>query len=87
MSVTVILPGLIADHADGRRRFEVDGPTVEAALQALPVADLVIDGAGELRPLVRVYLDGHDVRGLDGAATPVPDGSELRVIASAAGGS
>jgi molybdopterin converting factor small subunit len=65
----------------------VDGPTVEAVLRALPVADLVFDGGGELRPLVRVYLDGADVRELEGAATPVPDGSELRVIASAAGGS
>jgi sulfur-carrier protein len=87
VTVTVVLSGLLADQAGGQRRFEVDGPTVEAALRALPVADLVFGDGGDLRPLVNVYLDGKDVRELDGNATPVPDGSELRVIASVAGGS
>lgn len=85
--VTVVLPGALADQAGGRRRFDVDGPTVEAALRALPVAALVIDESGELRPIVRVYVDGNDVRDLDGIATAVADGAEVRVIASAAGGS
>jgi molybdopterin converting factor small subunit len=85
--VTVVLPGALADQAGGQRRFEVDGPTVEAALLVLPVAELVLGADGELKPIVRVYLDGKDVRELDGAATPAPDGSEVRVVASAAGGS
>ncbi len=87
MTVTVVLPGALADHAGGQRRFDVDGPTVEAALRALPVSQLVIDGSGELRPILRVYVDGNDVRDLDGLATVVADGGEVRVVASAAGGS
>lgn len=87
MSVTVVLPGALADQAGGQRRFDVDGPTVEAALRALPVSELVIDGSGELRPIVRVYVDGNDARDLDGIATVVADGAEVRVVASAAGGS
>ena len=86
MTVTVLLSGLFAERAGGQRRFDVDGPTVEAALQALPVADLILL-AGELRSLVNVYLDGVDVRELGGAAAQAPAGSELRVVANVAGGS
>ena len=41
--VSVVLPSLLAAQAGGRKRFEVDGPTVEAALRGLPVADLLFD--------------------------------------------
>lgn len=86
MTVTVLLPSVLAEQAGGPRQFEVDGPTVEGALRALPVADLVFDDAGGLRPLVNVYLDGTDVRELDGLATFAPPGSVLRLVAAVAGG-
>jgi len=86
VTVTVLLPSLLAEQAGGRRRFEVDGPTVEDALQALPVADLILHDGGRVRPLVNVYLGGTDIRDLDGLATPAPDGTELRVVANVAGG-
>ena len=87
MTVTVLLPSLLAAQAGGINRFEVDGPTVEAALQALPVADLLFDHDGALRPLVNVYVDGDDVRGGDGVATQLAGGETVRVIAAVAGGS
>lgn len=86
VTVTVLLVRRDAEQAVERQHFEVDGPTVEAALQALPVADLVLLD-GEIRPLVNVYLDEVDVRELDGAATLVQDGAELRVVADLAGDS
>ena len=86
MGVTVLLPGLLADQAGGRKSFELEAPTVGAALRALPVRDLLFDERGTLRPLVNVYVDGEDVRGLDGVDTPLPDGATLRVVAAIAGG-
>jgi molybdopterin synthase sulfur carrier subunit len=85
--VTVLLPSLLAAQAAGVNKFEVDGPTLEAALQALPIADLLFDGGGELRPLVNVYVDGDDVRGGDGLATQLAGGETVRIIAAVAGGS
>ena len=41
--VTVLLPGLLADQAGGRKEFELEAPTVGAALRALPVRDLLFD--------------------------------------------
>jgi molybdopterin converting factor small subunit len=83
---SVLLPSLLSAQAGGRRRFEVDGPTVEAALRALPVADLLFDDAGALRPLVNVYVDGVDVRELDGLATAISGGQTVRIVAAVAGG-
>jgi molybdopterin converting factor small subunit len=83
--VLVLLPSLLAAQADGRKRFEVDGPTVDAALRALPIADLLFDEHGALRPLVNVYVEGRDVRELDGLATRVSD-ETVRVVAAVAGG-
>lgn len=87
MTVTILLPSLLATQAGGVKRFEVDGPTVEAALRALPVADLLFDHDGTLRPLVNVYVDGDDVRGGDGIATQLAGGETVRIIAAVAGGS
>ncbi len=84
--ISVVLPSLLATQAGGQRRFDVDGPTVEAALRALPIADLLFGDDGELRSLVIVYVEGVDVRHGEGLATAVADGQTVRVVAAVAGG-
>jgi sulfur-carrier protein len=84
--VVVLLPSLLAAQAGGESRFEVEAATVGDALRQLPVADLLLDEAGELRRLVNVYVDGEDARRLDGLKTSIEDANELRVIAAVAGG-
>ena len=79
----VLLPGLLATEAGGQKRFELEAETVGAALRALPVADLVLDEHGEVRPLVHVYLDGE--RAVD-LATPVGATSRIMIVAAIAGG-
>jgi sulfur-carrier protein len=86
VAVTVLLPGLLADQAGGRKAFEVDAPTVGAALRALPVRDLLFDEGGELRPLVNVYVDGENVRGQSGVDTELRGNETVRVVAAIAGG-
>lgn len=79
----VLLPGLLATEAGGQKEFDVDAATVGDALRAVPVADLVLDEAGEVRPLVNVYLDGARVHELDVAVGP---SSQVRIVAAIAGG-
>ena len=80
----VLLPSLLATEAGGQSRFEVDAPTVGAALRDLPVADLLFDEHGALRSLVNVYVDGVDVRERGGLDAPAE--GEIRVVAAVAGG-
>jgi molybdopterin converting factor small subunit len=84
--LTVLLPGLLADQAGGRKEFQLEAPTVGTALQALPVRDLLFNERNELRPLVNVYVDGEDIRGKSGLDTDVRDGQTVRVVAAVAGG-
>lgn len=84
--VVVRLPSLLAEQADGQGRFELEAATVGEALRSLPVADLLLDERGELRPLVNVYVDGEDARRAQGLDTPLDSVEEVRVIAAIAGG-
>lgn len=79
----VVLPGLLATEAGGQKQLEVDAATVGDALRAVPVADLVLDETGEVRPLVHVYVDGNRVKELD---TAVSATSQIRIVAAIAGG-
>lgn len=82
----VLLPSLLAAEAGGRNRFEMDAATVGDALRALPVADLVFDERGELRPLVNVYVDGVDARDRGGLDATLTGAEEIRLVAAIAGG-
>jgi sulfur-carrier protein len=94
VTVRVLLPRLLSDCTGGRTAVDVDlaAPgTVRGLLDALaaehPVFDRrVRDETGELRRHVNVYVDGEEVRRLDGLATQVPPGAEVMVVQSVAGG-
>lgn len=79
----VRLPGLLAAEAGGRNRFELDASTLGEALRALPVADLVLDDHGALRPLVNVYVDGSAERDLSAPLAPT---AVVLLVAAVAGG-
>jgi molybdopterin converting factor small subunit len=86
VGVTVLLPSLLATEAGGQNRYELDAPSVGAALRALPIRNLLFDEHDELRPLVNVYVDGQDVRTRSGLDTELSGGEEVRVVAAIAGG-
>jgi molybdopterin converting factor small subunit len=77
---------LLAAQADGQNRFELEAPTVGAALRALPISDLIFDELGELRGLVNVYVDRRDMRDRDGLETPLEGDEEIQIVAAIAGG-
>jgi len=91
MAVTVKIPPQLASATGGNRSASADGATVGEVLAALyaqhaELRDRVADGDGTLRRFVNVYLDGEDIRFLDGLDTTVPDGAELQILPAVAGG-
>ena len=82
----ILLPGILAEEAGGRKSFELDAGSVEEALRALPVADRLFDERGTLRPLVNVYVDGVDVRDLGGLGTALSGSETVRLVGAVAGG-
>lgn len=94
MLVTVFLPQMLRVNAAGAARLEVelDGdPTLGGLLDEIgdrhPALERRLrDETGALRRYINFYLDGQECRSLDGSATVLVEGTEVRVIPSVAGG-
>ncbi len=93
MGITIALPRPLRTYAAGSTEITLEaGPgTVAAALAALSerhpgAVDRVVDETGALRQHVNVFLDGENVRFLDGLGTPVNDGASIVIVPSVSGG-
>ncbi len=99
--VTVVLPGVLRGDAGGASRLTLQsraGVDTRAGDMTLArVLDEIAghwprlerrlrDERGVLRRYVNVYVDGEECRRLAGLATVVPDGAEIYVLPSVAGG-
>jgi molybdopterin converting factor small subunit len=93
MPITIALPGALKPYAEGRPVVTVDGGcgTVGEALGALAgryagVVDRVMDERGQVRQHVNVFVDGDNIRFLDGLGTPVGEGSTITIVPAVSGG-
>jgi sulfur-carrier protein len=90
--VTVLVPGVLRGEVEGASKVDVEpagtlrGVLDEVGRRWPRLARRIRDEQGELRRYVNVYVDGEDCRRLGGLATPVPDGAEIQVLPSVAGG-
>jgi molybdopterin converting factor small subunit len=86
----VRVPPVLRTEAGGNREVEAEGGTVGELLDDLrarlpQLGEKIYDGV-RIAPFVNVYLDGEDVRTLDGVDTPVRDGATLILLPAMAGG-
>ena len=93
MSVTVILPGPLQELASGRSAIGLEGAfaTVGDAFAALRaehpgVYDRILTEQRMVRPHVNVFVGRDDIRWSGGLATPLPDSSEVLILAAVSGG-
>jgi sulfur-carrier protein len=87
----VKIPTVLRPQVGGNKEVELAGDTVEAVVTALTAAYpslksqlLTVDG--ELNRFVNVYVNGQDVRYLDGLKTAVAERDEVRLLPAMAGG-
>jgi molybdopterin converting factor small subunit len=91
--VTLRLPAVLADLVGGRRRL-VAAPAPRTVGELLDrveadepaVVRRIRDETGTLRRFVNVYVDGEDIRLLDGLDTRLTAGATVHVLPSVAGG-
>jgi molybdopterin synthase sulfur carrier subunit len=91
--ITVELPNVLCSYTDQNPSLLLHEPckTVGDALAAVgrksPGAiDRIMDERGEVRRHVNLFVNGENVRFLDGLKTPVPDGATIFVLAAVSGG-
>ncbi|WP_405060612.1 MoaD/ThiS family protein [Kribbella sp. NBC_01505] len=86
--ITLRLPPVLRPFAGGAEAVEVDADTVGAALAATQPAlrRRLTDEQGAVRRHVNIYLGSDNIRDLSGPDTPLPEGAELLILPSVAGG-
>ncbi len=91
--ITVELPNVFCSYTNNNPSLVLDEPcnTVGDALAALgrksPGAlDRIMDERGDVRRHVNLFVNGENVRFLDGLTTPVPNGATIFVLAAVSGG-
>jgi sulfur-carrier protein len=93
MPIIVALPSALLPYAGGSAEVMLEDRyrTVGEALGALAgrhagVMDRVMDERGEVRQHVNVFVDGDNIRFLEGLGTPVGEESTIVIVPSVSGG-
>lgn len=88
---TVYIPAPIRRITGGHGRVSASGATVRDVLNDLErqypgVRSQLFDQGGEVRSFINVFVNGTEVRQLQGLNTPVRDVDEVSIIPAMAGG-
>lgn len=91
MAVNVKIPTPLRSLTGDADKVTAEGATlgelVEQLERAYPgMRDRMCEPDGQLRRFVNVYVNGEDVRFLDGIATGLADGDEVSIVPAVAGG-
>ena len=91
MSVTVRIPGPLRRITGGEEKVTVSDGTLSSCISELEerfpgIKERLLDEENQMRYFVNVYLNGEDVRFLEGLHTTTKDGDELSIVPAVAGG-
>jgi sulfur-carrier protein len=88
---TVWIPQVLRASAGGNKQVELAGSSVGEVVEALvsqypSLRGQLLTDDGAINRFVNVYVNGQDVRYLDGLSTPLREADELRLLPAMAGG-
>ncbi len=91
MSVLIRIPTPLRRMTNGQAKVEMESSTLAELVEKLDEAypgfkARLVDENGELRYFVNIYLNGEDVRFLQGLDTSTSSGDEVSIVPAVAGG-
>jgi molybdopterin synthase sulfur carrier subunit len=91
MTVTVRIPTALRKLTADQDRVPADGGSLSECIGSLEASypglkERLCDESGEIRRFVNIYVNGEDVRFLQGPASPLKDGDEVSIVPAVAGG-
>ena len=92
MSVLVRIPTPLRRMTNGLDKVEIESATLDLMVADLAVAypgfkERLVDENGDLRNFVNIFVNGEDVRFLQGLNTEIKAGDEVSIVPAVAGGS
>ena len=91
MAITVRIPTPLRRVTDGQDKVNTEGETLRQLIDSMEsqypgIKERLCDEDGNLRNFVNVYVNGEDVRFLDGIDSATGDGDEVSIVPAVAGG-
>ena len=91
MTVAVKIPTPLRRLTDQQSTVSADGHDISAMIESLDasfpgIKARLCDDSGELRHFVNIYVNGEDIRYIDGTATTLSNGDEVSIVPAVAGG-
>ncbi len=91
MAVLVRVPTPLRRLTNNQDKVEVDASTIAEFIERMEAdypgfKERLLDEAGGLRYFVNIYLNGEDVRFLQGVDTSTQSGDEISIVPAVAGG-
>ncbi len=91
MAITVRIPTPLRRVTDGQDKVDTEGETLRQLIDSMEgqypgIKERLCDEDGNLRNFVNVYVNGEDVRFLDGIDSTTGDGDEVSIVPAVAGG-
>lgn len=90
--VHVVLSMHLKEYTGPKNEFDIlPVPSVEKLAEALDrmfpgIASRLLDDQGEIRKFVNIFVDGEDIREMDGLNTDLSGAREIVILPSVAGG-
>src|SRR3989442_5501283 len=87
----VYIPTPTRQATGGRSKLTASGRTVKELLDGLErtypgIRQQLCDETGEVRSFINVFVNGTEIRQLEGLLTPIQDADEVSIIPAMAGG-
>ena len=91
MGILVRVPTPLRRLTNGQDKLDIAASSISGLIEQLDsdfpgFKERLVDEAGQLRYFVNIYLNGEDVRFLEGMETPTKSGDEISIVPAVAGG-
>ena len=88
---TVRIPTPLRRLTGNQAKVQVAGDTVTDLVNKLDTAypgmkDRLLDETGDIKRFINIFVNGDEIRTLQGASTPLKDADEVSIIPAMAGG-
>ena len=89
--VKVLIPTPLRKLTGDKETVQVDADSIATLMQALDrqhpgIGGRLLDEQGNLRRFVNLYVNGEDIRFLQGKETTLKQGDEVSIVPAIAGG-
>ena len=88
---TVLVPTPLRRLTGGQSKVTVEGQDIGSLIQAIDqkfpgIAEKVLDGDGNVKRFINVFVNDSEIRTLQGLQTPVRESDRVSIVPAMAGG-